>query len=89
MLDLLAGYTSDDVTAVRINGTVNIPTFNKSVAGNVLTVTYSVTPAMASTVTQAELLASDGTTLFNAQNIYLAVTDQVSVKHTVTIKEGA
>ena len=44
---------------------------------------------MASTVTQAELLASDGTVLFNAQNIYLAVSDQVSVKHTVTIKEGA
>lgn len=89
MLELLAGYTSDDVAAVRINGTVNIPTFNKLVVGNVLTVTYSVTPAMASTVTQAELLASDGTVLFNAQNIYLAVTDQVSVKHTVTIKEGA
>ena len=89
MLELLAGYTSDDVAAVRINGTVNIPTFNKSVVGNVLTVTYSVTPAMASTVTQAELLASDGTVMFNAQNIYLAVTDQVSVKHTVTIKEGA
>lgn len=88
MLELLAGYTAADVAAVRINGTTSVQNFSKSVVNNVLTVMYSVTPAMASTITQAELLAADGTVLFKAQNIYLAVTDQVMVKHTVTIKEG-
>ena len=88
MLELLAGYTAADVAAVRINGTTSVQNFSKSVVNNVLTVMYSVTPAMASTITQAELLAADGTVLFKAQNIYLAVTDKVRVKHTVTIKEG-
>lgn len=88
MLELLAGYTAADVAAVRINGTTSVQNFSKSAVNNVLTVMYSVTPAMASTITQAELLAADGTVLFKAQNIYLAVTDQVMVKHTVTIKEG-
>lgn len=88
MLELLAGYTAADVAAVRINGTTSVQNFSKSAVNNVLTVMYSVTPAMASTITQAELLAADGTVLFKAQNIYLAVTDQVRVKHTVTIKEG-
>ena len=69
MLNLLAGYTSDDVVSARINGTVNITDITKSVSANTLTVTYDVLPAQASEVTSAELLAEDGTVLFSATGI--------------------
>lgn len=88
MLNLLAGYTSDDVVSARINGTVNITDITKSVSANTLTVTYDVLPAQASEVTSAELLAKDGTVLFSATGIYMAITDQVNIKHTINIEEG-
>lgn len=88
MLNLLAGYTSDDVVSARINGTVNITDITKSVSVNTLTVTYDVLPAQASEVTSAELLAEDGTVLFSATGIYMVITDQVNIKHTINIKEG-
>lgn len=88
MLNLLAGYTSDDVVSARINGTVNITDITKSVSANTLTVTYDVLPAQASEVTSAELLAEDGTVLFSATGIYMAITDQVNIKHTINIEEG-
>lgn len=88
MLNLLAGYTSDDVVSARINGTVNITDITKSVSANTLTVTYDVLPTQASEVTSAELLAEDGTVLFSATGIYMAITDQVNIKHTINIEEG-
>lgn len=88
MLNLLAGYTSDDVVSARINGTVSIADITKSVSANTLTVTYDVFPAQASEVTSAELLAEDGTVLFSATGIYMAITDQVNIKHTINIEEG-
>ena len=88
MLNLLAGYTSDDVVSARINGTVNITDITKSVSANTLTVTYDVLPTQASEVTSAELLAEDETVLFSATGIYMAITDQVNIKHTINIEEG-
>ena len=89
MLNLLAGYTKEDVVSARINGTIPITDISKSVSANVLTVTYDVLPTQASEVTRAELLAADGTVLFSASGIYMAIADQVNVKHTINIKEGA
>ena len=89
MLNLLAGYTKEDVVSARINGTIPITDISKSVSANVLTVTYDVLPTQASEVTSAELLAADGTVLFSASGIYMAIADQVNVKHTINIKEGA
>lgn len=89
MLNLLAGYTGDDVVSARINGTIPITDISKSVSANVLTVTYDVLPTQASEVTSAELLAADGTVLFSASGIYMAIADQINIKHTINIKEGA
>lgn len=88
MLNLLAGYTKEDVVSARINGTIPITDISKSVSANVLTVTYDVLPTQASEVTSAELLAADGTVLFSASGIYMAIADQINIKHTINIKEG-
>lgn len=82
-----AGYLSDEVASARVNGSVVIPDIAKSVSGSTLTVTYTVLPAQAEVVTQAELLDAQGQVL-TASTVYVPVTAATVMKHIIPVSEG-
>lgn len=89
LLSGVANFVSGDVASARINGTTNITSITKSVADNTLTVTYTVTNAMTSEITTAELLDSGGNVL-TASSVYVPVgVDGVLMEHKIPVKEGA
>lgn len=88
LLTGVANFVSGDVASARINGTTNITSITKSVANNTLTVTYTVTGEMASEITTAELLDSNGNAL-TASIVYVPVgVDGVLMEHKIPVKEG-
>lgn len=87
LLTGVAGFVSGDIASARINGTVSVPDIEKTVDGSVLTVTYTVTQAQAETITQVELLGSDGTVL-TSSTVYVPVTGSTIMKHTIPVSEG-
>ena len=87
LLTGVAGFVSGDIASARINGTVSVPDIEKTVDGSVLTVTYTVTQAQAETITQVELLGSDGTVLTSSA-VYVPVTGSTIMKHTIPVSEG-
>ena len=87
LLTGVAGFVSGDIASARINGTVSVPDIEKTVDGSVLTVTYMVTQAQAETITQVELLGSDGTVL-TSSTVYVPVTGSTIMKHTIPVSEG-
>ena len=87
LLTGVAGFVSGDIASARINGTVSVPDIEKTVDGYVLTVTYTVTQAQAETITQVELLGSDGTVLTSSA-VYVPVTGSTIMKHTIPVSEG-
>lgn len=87
LLTGVAGFVSGDIASARINGTVSVPDIEKTVDGSVLTVTYTVTQAQAETITQVELLDSDGTVLTSSA-VYVPVTGSTIMKHTIPVSEG-
>lgn len=87
LLTGVAGFVSGDIASARINGTVSVPDIEKTVDGSVLTVTYTVTQAQAETITQVELLDSDGTVL-TSSTVYVPVTGSTIMKHTIPVSEG-
>ena len=88
LLTGVAGFVSGYIASARINGTVSVPDIEKTVDGSVLTVTYTVTQAQAETITQVELLDSDGTVL-TSSTVYVPVTRSTIMKHTIPVSEGA
>lgn len=87
LLNNLTGYTADDIVSAQVNGSVAITGINKVQNGNQLTVSYPVSPSQTSEITQVALLDVNGNQLTSAQ-VYVPVTDTVTVDHTVTITEG-
>lgn len=87
LLTGVAGFVSGDIASARINGTFSVPDIEKTVDGSVLTVTYTVTQAQAETITQVELLDSDGTVLTSSA-VYVPVTGSTIMKHTIPVSEG-
>lgn len=87
---LINGMTADAaamITSARINGTAVINALYKTQQDGVLTVSYTVSPSTAETITQVELLAADGTVLTSA-SVYIPVAAVETVQHKITLEEG-
>ena len=87
LLTGVANFVSGDVASARINGTISISALTKSVSGNTLTITYTVTSSQTTEVNQVELLDADGNVL-TSSNIYVPITDTAVIKHTIPVNEG-
>lgn len=87
MLADIADFLNTSITTARINGSVSISNLTKSVANNILTVTYSVTPEQAAQITQADLLDSAGNVL-TSSTVYVPITASTIMKHIIDISEG-
>ena len=87
LLTGIADFVSGDVVAARLNGSIMVENINKSVSGSTLTITYQVTQAMTTEITQVELLAADGTVL-TSMAAYVPVTETAVIKHVIPVQEG-
>ena len=87
LLTGIADFVSGDVAAARLNGSIMVENINKSVSGSTLTITYQVTQAMTTEITQVELLAADGTVL-TSMSAYVPVTETAVIKHVIPVQEG-
>lgn len=87
LLTGIADFVSGDVAAARLNGSIMVESINKSVSGSRLTITYQVTQAMTTEITQVELLAADGTVL-TSMSAYVPVTETAVIKHVIPVQEG-
>ena len=87
LLTGIADFVSNDVAAARLNGSIMVENINKSVSGSTLTITYQVTQAMTTEITQVELLAADGTVL-TSMSAYVPVTETAVIKHVIPVQEG-
>lgn len=87
LLNGTAGFVMGDIASARINGTTAISAISKSQEGSTVTITYTVTEAMASSVTQVELLDSEGNAL-TSSTVYIPVSGSVLMKHTIPVAEG-
>ena len=87
LLTGIADFVSGDVAAARLNGSIMVENINKSVSGSTLTITYQVSQAMTTEITQVELLAADGTVL-TSMSAYVPVTETAVIKHVIPVQEG-
>lgn len=88
LLSDVADFVSSDVASARINGSVVISALTKSVEGNELTVTYTVTAAQTNEITTVELLDANGVVL-TASTVYVPVgTSTILMEHKIPVKEG-
>lgn len=87
LLTGIADFVSGDVAAARLNGSIMVENINKSVSGSTLTITYQVTQAMTTEITQVELLSADGTVL-TSMAAYVPVTETAVIKHVIPVQEG-
>lgn len=87
LLNGTAGFVMGDIASARINGTTAVSAISKSQEGSTVTITYTVTEAMASSVTQVELLDSEGNVL-TSSTVYIPVSGAVLMKHTIPVAEG-
>lgn len=82
-----ANFVASDIAQARVNGSVLISSLSKTVDGATCTVTYPVTAAQASEITQVELLGADNTVLTSSQ-VYVPVSDSIVMKHSIPVSEG-
>lgn len=87
LLEKLLDVTANSITAARINGSILIPDISKSFQSGQLWVTYPISPDQTDEITRVELLNTQGEALTSA-SVYIPVTDTVSVRHTITLREG-
>lgn len=88
LLSDVVSFVSGDIASARINGNISISSITKSVADNVLTVTYPITAAQAAEITKVELLDAGGDPL-TSSDVYVSVgNDGIQIKHTIPVKEG-
>ena len=87
LLNGVANFVSGDIASARINGNTAIETISKSQTGSVVTITYTVTEAMATEVTSVELLDAQGNVL-TSSTVYIPVNGSILMKHTIPVAEG-
>lgn len=87
LLNGTASFISSDIAKARINGTIDIDDLNKSVSANTLTLTYTVTQSQTEEITLTELLDESGNIL-TSSTIYVPVTQNTIIKHTIPVLEG-
>lgn len=88
LLSDTASFVASHVASVLINNSVEIKQFkSKQVQDNAVYVEYTVTPDIATTISDIKLRRADGTVLAQAA-VYVPVTQTVVSKHIITVKEG-
>lgn len=87
LLNDVATFTSSDIASVQLNGSISIASPSKTVTGNYLELSYSVTPAQATEITSVALLKADGTVLAQYP-IFVPVGQGTVLKHKITVQEG-
>lgn len=84
----IATFVAGDVASVLINNSVSITSFEaKQATDNTATISYSVSAAQASEITDVKLLDASGNILTSA-TVYVPVSSAVLMKHTILVKEG-
>lgn len=80
----LARYTATDVSTVRINGTLVLPTTSvtKEIKGPTCVLTYAIPADPGNVVSRVEVLAADGTVLSNIV-CYVPLDEAVELQHTI------
>ncbi len=87
LLSKTANFVAGAVAGARLNGSVVIDNINKSVDGNVLTVTYRVLTSQVSEITSVELLDADGNPLTQI-SAYVAIgNDGTLMKHVIRVDD--
>lgn len=87
LLSRVAGYTSGEIVSARINGETVITALSHTVAGNVVTISYTVSAQQAAEITLVELLDKDGAVLCRDQ-IYVPVDGSIQMRHRIITQEG-
>jgi hypothetical protein len=86
-LNELAQYTNGKVAKVVLNGVYEITTFQvKQITDSTLLLEYLVPTGAVSEITLIEL-KSVGGTVVSSNNVYIPVTSDTIIKHTITVKE--
>ena len=85
----VADFVAEDVSSVRLNGSIIIPTsaLNRYTQPGAAFVEYTVTQAQAAVVEKIELLNAAGGVLTSAP-VYVPIADNARFKHKISIKEG-
>ena len=86
----MAGYTADDIVAVRLNDTVTITNFEvKTTSENTAMVDYYVDTSMGLTeITNIKLLGANNLVLTDAIVFVILTGDSTLIKHNITYTEG-
>lgn len=87
LLNETAASVIDIVASARVNGTVTISTLTKETQTNTAVIQYTVTEAQAATVTQLELLDSNGNVLTTSP-VYVPITGEAVFTHYLPIEEA-
>ena len=87
LINDLASAAQTAIAKARINGSIVITDLTETVAGGVLTVTYSVLPSQTSVVNKVELLDSSNQVLSSA-DVYIPVPSTTAIKHTIVVEEA-
>jgi hypothetical protein len=87
-LNEVAQYTNEKVAKVVLNGTYEISAFQvKQLTDSTLLMEYLVPAESVSEITLIELKSASGTVV-SSNNVYIPVTSDTIIKHTITVKEG-
>lgn len=87
LLNGTAAFVLEDIASARINGATAISAISKSQEGSTVTVSYTVTESMATSVEKVELLDSEGNVL-TSSTVYIPVSGSILLKHTIPVAEG-
>lgn len=87
LLEKLLDFTSASIVNARVNGKIIVSAIRKNIQDGQLLVTYPVASTQATEITRVELLGTDGIALTDAV-VYIPVTDTVTVRHALSIKEA-
>ncbi|GAA3410383.1 ketopantoate hydroxymethyltransferase [Paenibacillus hodogayensis] len=84
----LTAYTNAKIAKVVLNGgAYTIEQFDlKQVAANLLTMEYRVPAGAVTDITRIELMSANGQ-LISANNVYVPITTETILKHTVKVLE--
>jgi hypothetical protein len=86
-LGSLATQISTDITKAVINNSITVSTLTESVTSNVYQVTFVVTHAQTSLVTNIKLEKSDGTVVSDNDVSIPIPSDQITIRQTITVSE--
>lgn len=87
LLSQLAGFTAEDVRAVRVNGSIVIAALSRSTEGCLASIRYQVRQEQAAEISKLELLDKDGTVLTSSAVSIPVADETVAFRHTFVVLE--